>query len=132
MGRKLTGKPCGPVPKDIDWKYFEQLCGLWCTTSEIASTLGIHEDTLRTRAKEHYDSDDYSGIYKRFFEVGTPSFRRDRRVMAKKNAAMSIWLGKVHLGEKEKTEDLNMKTLEALVQMLAANQIKQPEKLSND
>jgi hypothetical protein len=100
MARKPTGKPIGPPPKQIDFEQFEQLCGIWCTTEEIAALLKICAETLRSRVKERY-REEYSVTYKRFFDAGTPSFRRDRRVLAKKNTAMSIWLGKVHLGEKD-------------------------------
>lgn len=132
MARKNTGNPVGAPPKEIDWKYFEQLCGLYCTTEEISSYFGVHKDTLRKKAIEQYGGDDYSSIYKRFFDAGTPSLRRDRRVLAKKNAAMSIWLGKMHLGERDTPEDPNAKNIETLLRMLADNLVKQGDKPSNE
>lgn len=116
MARKPTGNPIGPPIKQIDFEKFEELCGFWCTTAEIAASLKVHEDTLRKRVSEHY-GEEYSAVYKRLFDAGTPSFRRERRVLAKRNATISIWLGKVHLGEKEfdekdsspKQEDIDLK-----------------------
>lgn len=116
MARKPTGKPVGPPPKDISIEKFEELCGLWCTSEEIAASFKIHLNTLKKRVVEHY-GEEYSQIYKRMFDNGTPSFRRERRVLSKRNANMSIWLGKIHLGEKEhqdkedapKEEDLLLK-----------------------
>lgn len=107
MARKLTGNPSGPVPMKLDFEKFEMLCGLYCTTDEIAANFKIHPQTLRIRVSEHY-GEEYPLIYKRFFDAGTPSLRRDRRVLAKKNAAMSIWLGKVHLGEKEEAPEIKV------------------------
>jgi|SRR6185437_14985514 len=100
MARKPTGNPVGNPPKDIDFSIFELLCADWCTTAEIAARLKISDDTLRRRVQAHY-GEDYAVVYKRMFDAGTPSFRRERRVLSKRNANMSIWLGKVHLGEKD-------------------------------
>jgi hypothetical protein len=100
MARKPTGNPVGPPPKEFNPEKFEELCGLWCTAEEIAASLKMHRHTLTTKVEEHY-GEEFSTIYKRFFDNGTPSFRRERRVLSKKNTAMSIWLGKVHLGEKD-------------------------------
>lgn len=100
MARKPTGNPVGPPPKEISFEKFEELCGLWCTAEEIAASLKIHRHTLTTKVEAHY-GEEFSTVYKRFFDQGTPSFRRERRALARKNTSMSIWLGKVHLGEKD-------------------------------
>ena len=100
----MSSQPgAGRPPAEIDFKQFENLCGIWCTQKEIASFLRVHPDTLRDKVQEEY-GEDFSTVYKRFFEAGTPSFRRERRILAKKNAAMNIWLGKIHLGERDKDE----------------------------
>ena len=116
MARKPSGNPVGPPNKDIDFELFEMLCADWCTTEEIAARLKIHANTLRKKVIDRY-GEDYSVVYKRMFDAGTPSFRRERRVLSKRNANMSIWLGKIHLGEKEhlekeeapKQDDLDLK-----------------------
>lgn len=98
MARKPTGNPTGRPQNPIDWKLFEQLCGLLCTQSEIASMLGIHQDTLRDRVLEEY-GEDYSSTYKKYSEVGKCSLRRNQVVLSKKNATLAIWLGKQWLGQ---------------------------------
>ena len=93
-------------PKPIDWELFEQLCGLQCTQSEIASMLKMHDDTLKKRAEEKYEKE-YSEIYKIYSESGKCSLRRNQFVLTKKNATMGIWLGKQWLEQKEPESDLN-------------------------
>ncbi len=94
-------KGIGRPEKDIDWDMFEQLCGIHCTSSEIASFLKVHQDTLRDRAIEHYGEEEYSIIYKKFQENGKCSLRRNQFVMSKSNASMAIWLGKQYLGQRD-------------------------------
>jgi hypothetical protein len=114
MARKPTGNPVGCPPKDIDFTRFEEMCSDWCTIPEIAARLKISDDTLRRRVEEQY-GEDFAVIYKRHFNNGTPSFRRERRVLSRKNAAMSIWLGKVHLGEKDfETSNLTNITINSI------------------
>jgi DNA-binding CsgD family transcriptional regulator len=108
MARKPTGGPVGRPEKEIDWNMYEQLCGIHCTTQEIASFLKVHEDTLRPRAVQHYGGDDYSAIYKKFQESGKCSLRRNQFAMSKTNASMAIWLGKQYLGQKDRDEQLQI------------------------
>ena len=108
MARKPTGEPVGRPEKDVDWNMFEQLCGIHCTTGEIASFLKIHDDTLRVRALKQYGGDDYSAIYKKFQESGKCSLRRNQFAMSKTNASMAIWLGKQYLGQKDKEEETHV------------------------
>jgi len=91
--------------KEIDWSLFEKLCELQCTQPEIASYLGISDDTLRSRAKKQYELEDYSDVYKKFSESGKCSLRRNQFVLSKKNAAMAIWLGKQWLGQKDQSKE---------------------------
>jgi len=98
----------GRPGKDIDWIMFENLCGIHCTQSEIASMLKIHPDTLRDRAIEYYNDIDFSTIYKKLQENGKCSLRRNQFAMSKTNASMAIWLGKQYLGQKDKEEETNV------------------------
>ena len=41
MAREPTGNPVGAPEKPINWELFEQLCGLQCTESEMASMLKV-------------------------------------------------------------------------------------------
>lgn len=98
MARQPTGNPTGCPKKEINWELFEQLCGIQCTQSEIASFMKVHPDTLRDRAIENY-GEDFSSIYKRYSENGKCSLRRYQFVQAKTKPAMAIWLGKQWLGQ---------------------------------
>ena len=100
MARKPNGEPVGAPPKPINWEQFEQLCGLQCTQSEIASMLKVHANTLSDRTKEQY-GEDYSTVYKRLSEGGKCSLRRNQFVLSKKSATMAIWLGKQWLDQKD-------------------------------
>lgn len=100
----LPGK-AGRPRKEINWELFEELCGLQCPQSEIASILKIHVDTLRDSAIAHYEEPDFSTIYKKFTECGKCSLRRHQFVLSKTNAAMAIFLGKNLLGQSDQVKE---------------------------
>jgi hypothetical protein len=115
--------PNGRTPKEINWDLFEQLCEIQCTQSEIASVLKVHVDTLRNKAKAHYEEEDFSTIYKKYTENGKSSLRRHQFLLSKKNAAMAIWLGKQWLGQKDHlpeaqvNEEINKRFIEVMSQL---------------
>lgn len=92
--------PNGPPKKEINWKVFEDLCSIFCTQEEMEGILHIDRNTLMDRVKEEYGQD-YSAIYKRFSANGKQSLRRHQLKLAQKNAAMSIWMGKNYLDQKD-------------------------------
>ena len=103
---KTTPKPKGKAGrprKEIDYKIFENLCFLQCTKSEICSALGVDNNTLDRRLKEHY-KDDFSNIYKKYSENGKISLRRILHEHAKKNPATAIFLSKNLLGYRDQPE----------------------------
>lgn len=100
MARKPTGKPAGRPPKPINWEQFEQMCAIQCTIEEIASCLLIVRDTLYDRVEIQY-GEHLSTVYKKYSEHGKMSLRRYQFALAKKNAAMAIWLGKQMLGQRD-------------------------------
>jgi len=100
MGRKPTGMPNGRPPKEIDFQLFEQLCGLQCTHTEIASMLKVCVDTMYDKVKAHY-GDSFSNVYKKYSESGKCSLRRNQFALSKTNASMAIWLGKIYLGQQD-------------------------------
>ena len=106
MARKPTGRPVGPPKKVINWELFEQLCGIQCTQSEIASMLKVHPDTLRDNCPIQHPGEDYSSLYKKYSEVGKTSLRRYQFIQAKTKPNMAIWLGKQWLGQKENVSEL--------------------------
>ena len=120
MARQLTGEPVGRPNKEIDWALFEQLCGLQCTQSEMASMLHVHVDTLRDNAHIKY-GEEFSIIYKRFTENGKCSLRRNQFVLSKRSATMAIWLGKQWLGQKDHDESRSIQPNDKfLIELIAA------------
>ena len=99
---KQKGK-AGRPRKEIDFKIFENLCFLQCTKSEICSALGIDNNTLDRRLKEHYKTD-FSNVYKKYSENGKISLRRILHEHAKKNPAPAIFLSKNLLGYRDQPE----------------------------
>jgi len=74
-----------------------------CTKSEILSFLGIDNNTLDRRLKEHYKTD-FSTVYKKFSENGKISLRRILLRHAEKNPATAIFLSKNLLGYKDQPD----------------------------
>lgn len=109
MGRPL---------KQIDKIEFEKLCGLQCTMEEICAWFDITDKTLTTWCKRTYGAA-FSEIYKEKRGVGKISLRRMQFQLAKKSAAMAIFLGKNWLGQSDNpqesidTEDTGAYLLEA-------------------
>jgi len=116
--------PKGRPQKPIDWEEFQKLCEIQCTQLEMASFFGISPDTLSDRTKDYYQ-EDYSIIYKRFSEGGKCSLRRTQLKLAQKNTAMSIWLGKQWLGQKENipetqvNDEINKRFVDVMSQIMS-------------
>jgi hypothetical protein len=87
----------------INWKSFEELCRIHCTTQEIADVLGISRRALDNRVYQKYD-EEFSVVRARFQAQGKSSLRRAQFATAEKNPTMQIWLGKQLLGQKEKID----------------------------
>ena len=93
-----------PAKNKIDKTTFEKLCGMWCTLVEIADFFGISEDTVESWCKDTYGMT-FSEVYKKRSSQGNISLRRWQLKSAEKgNVTMQIWLGKQHLGQREKVE----------------------------
>lgn len=100
MARKPTGNPNGRPQKEIDRQEFEKLCGLQCTLEEIAGWFGVSEDTIERWVKRECGAS-FADTYKKYSGKGKIALRRYQMHLAKKNAAMAIWLGKQYLGQKD-------------------------------
>lgn len=75
------------------------------TTREGASFFAVSEPTFLKFLKDHEEA---SAAFDAGKGQGLISLRRTQFAMAKTNATMAIWLGKQHLGQKDKFEgDLN-------------------------
>lgn len=107
---------------------FENLCGMWCTLVEISEFFGVSEDTLESWCKDTYN-ETFSEVYKKKSSKGNMSLRRWQLKSAEKgNVTMQIWLGKQHLGQKEKyPEEMNNNTVNQSITNIA-NLINNPVK----
>ena len=93
-----------PAKNKIVKETFEKLCGMWCTLVEIADFFGVSEDTVERWCKDTYEMT-FAEVYKKRSSQGNISLRRWQLKSAEKgNVTMQIWLGKQHLGQKEKVE----------------------------
>lgn len=93
-------KKMGRPRKEFDQTQFEKLCQLQCTEQEIADWFDFSRDTLDERCREQY-GDSFSTVYNIKRSEGKVSLRRSQFQLAQKNAAMSIFLGKNYLNQKE-------------------------------
>lgn len=97
---------------------------MMCTQREVASALGVTEKTLITFFKREPEAKE---LFLRGVMMGKVSLRRSQFELAKKNARMAIFLGKVILGQKDRRDlatpaplsaaDISAMSTEALVQL---------------
>ena len=98
-----TKKKMGRPRKEIAQDQFEKLCGLMCTKAEIAGWFKCSEDTIENWCKRTYGST-FSAAFKEHSADGKISLRRYQFELAKKSAAMAIFLGKNYLGQRDVVE----------------------------
>ena len=96
MAEKKRGRP----PIEIDQKQFENICGLQCTLEEIAGWFGCSADTIERWCERTYGAI-FADVYRNKSAGGKISLRRAQFRLAEKNAAVSVWLGKQYLGQRE-------------------------------
>jgi hypothetical protein len=81
---------------EIDEDTVEKLASIMCTMEEMSHILGCSVDTLERR---------FADIINKGRNSGKMSLRRWQWEACKKgNSALLIWMGKQHLGQKEKLE----------------------------
>ena len=103
MEKNKGGRP----PKEIPQKEFEKLCGLQCTKEEICGFFDVTDKSLENWCKRTYKQG-FSEVFREKRGLGKISLRRMQFQLAKKSAAMAIFLGKNWLGQTDKgqgTED---------------------------
>lgn len=93
----------GRPPKEIDQNQFENLCQMQCTNDEICAWFNVTDKTLSNWCKRTYGKS-FSDVYTEKRKLGHISLRRAQFQLAKKSAAMGIWLGKQYLGQKDVIE----------------------------
>jgi hypothetical protein len=81
---------------DIDPKMVEQLARIQCTTQEIASVLGIDQQTV---------IQNFNDAITKGKSSGNADLRRAqwRKAVVDKNPSMLIWLGKQYLGQSDES-----------------------------
>lgn len=82
MGRKR---------KNIDKSQFESLCELQCTLEEFCGFFDCCSETLNAWCKRTYGKS-FSEVFREKRQAGKISLRRASFELAKKNAAMNIYL----------------------------------------
>lgn len=86
---------------NIDKKQFEKLCGLQCSVEEIAAFFNCSVDTVERWCMREYKAS-FADIFFIKRGEGKIALRRAQFELAKKSAAMAIWLGKQYLGQTDK------------------------------
>jgi IS30 family transposase len=90
---------------NIDWSYIGELCEAGCSGVEIASKLGIHQNTIYQRCKTDLNIEfvEFSQQKKQSGEALIKKTQFDMAVKDK-DKTMLIWLGKNRLGQKDKQQ----------------------------
>ena len=88
---------------EINKTEFEKLCGLQCPLEEIADWFECSPDTIENWCKREYKQS-FSEVFAIKRGRGKIALRRAQFELAKKNAAMAIFLGKNLLGQKDAVE----------------------------
>ena len=134
MTRKNKG---GRPKKEISQQQFEAMCAIQCTQAEICDILDVTDKPLNNWCKEIYGCG-FSEIYKKKSASGKMSLRRYQFELAKKNAAMAIFLGKNLLGQRdsfpEETDktDINNTILSIANLLNNPKQVRTEEDLKNE
>lgn len=92
--------PAGRPRIEIDKEQFEKLCGLQCPKDEIADWFNCSEDTIERWCKREYD-ENFADVFAKKRGRGKIALRRSQWELARKSAAMAIFLGKQYLGQTE-------------------------------
>jgi hypothetical protein len=83
--------------REIDLKLVQSLARIGCTHAEIGTIAGVSEQTIRRRCRKEVDAG---------YDEMRMSLRRWQYEKAKEgNVAMLIWLGKQHLGQRDKIDE---------------------------
>lgn len=114
----------GRPEKPIDWQRVDELLEAGCSGTEIAPHFNIHPDTLYLQCQKKFGTTftDYSAERK---QKGDSCLKeRQYKKALKGDNSMLIWLGKIRLGQRETTENLefNLVKLMKLIESGAALQ----------
>lgn len=95
----------GRPAKQIEKSDFESLLYIQCTLDEVRAFFdmklgGCSEDTVERWCKRTYGKN-FADVSAEKRAIGRISLRRSQFELAKKNATLSIWLGKQYLGQRD-------------------------------
>ena len=95
----------GRPEKKIEKSDFESLLYIQCTLDEVRAFFdmklgGCSEDTVERWCKRTYGKN-FADVSAEKRAIGRISLRRTQFELAKKNATLSIWLGKQYLGQRD-------------------------------
>ena len=109
--------PAGRPRKSFDKGQFEKLCSMMCTEEEICGFFDCTPKTLARWCNDTYGLK-FSQVYRQKREGGKIALRRYQMELAKKSAAMAIFLGKNYLGQRDKVEYTNEDAIKKLDEVL--------------
>jgi len=100
----------GRPKSKIDWKKVDNLLVCHCTGTEVASVLGVCADTLYRAVEDKFNMA-FALYSQQKKECGKAIIKADQfKASHEGNTTMQIWLGKQHLGQKDKQElDVGLK-----------------------
>lgn len=109
----------GRPRKEINKTEFEKLCGLQCALDEIADWFDCSEDTIERWCKRTY-KENFADVFAKKRGKGKIALRRAQFELAKKSAAMAIFLGKNYLGQTDNggTAQKDIEDLAPLAEMI--------------
>jgi AraC-like DNA-binding protein len=104
--KKHHKKKMGRPRVEIDWNIFENLCGIQCTLEEMAAVFHCSIDHLEKSVKREYKKT-FSEIFNEKRCYGKMSLRRRQwKAALDGNTTMMIWLGKQHLEQADRLEEI--------------------------
>jgi len=111
------GRKSGRPPKPINWAEVDRMLEGFSPGTEVAACLGIHSDTLYNACvrEKGVDFTTYSAEKRR---KGEESLRALQLKHAKTSFAMSIWLGKQYLQQREPSEKAQAEFTEEQVALI--------------
>lgn len=89
---------------EIDWDQVGEYLRAQCSGVEIASLIGIHENTLYTRCKEDLGLEFVAFSQQKKAEGKEALRKKQYDVAMQGDKTMLVWLGKQLLGQKDKQE----------------------------
>lgn len=93
--------------ENLEFNGWDQLDALiiWASQAYCCEKLGMNTDTLALRIKERYGLSFSEYKYKRQESMRINLLKKQYDVAMQGNVSMLIWLGKQHLGQKDKHEE---------------------------